>query len=200
MDAEPLGPLGLQHPERLGDLGTGHAVLGVAGGVHHLEPLLALPQGEHAAGVVAAEHGLRDLADGLLQKFHMGEVVQVDHRPQAAGELVLLRQGVVGGKHDLLPPETALLRQHQLRQAGAVGPAALILQQLQQGGGGGCLHGEILLEARVPGKGLVQGAGVGPEAPLVVEVEGGGVLGGDCVELPLGHKGCFHVDVLASFP
>ena len=54
-------------PESLGDLGAGHAVLGVAGGVHDLMAVLAGSQGEHAAGVVPAEDGLRDMADaGIL--------------------------------------------------------------------------------------------------------------------------------------
>ena len=108
------------------------------------------------------------------------------------GQLVLLGQGVVGGEHDLAAPEAAFLRQHQLGEAGAVRAAALLPEDVQQSGGGGGLDGEILLEAAVPGEGGAEAAGVGPDAGLVVEVEGGGVLGGDGVQLLLCHKGFFH--------
>ena len=56
---KPLGPQLLQPGEGLGQLGPGHAVLGLSRLVHHLEALLALPQGEHPAGVEAAAHRLR---------------------------------------------------------------------------------------------------------------------------------------------
>ena len=137
VDAEVLGPLGFQHFKCLGDLGPGHAVFGVAGGVHHLEPLLALPQGENSPGIVPTEHRIRDVSDGLLQKLHMGDIVQIDDRPQPVRQPELLRQGIVGGEHDLMAPEAAFLRHHQFRQAGAVRAAALLTHDLQQGGGGG---------------------------------------------------------------
>ena len=52
--------LGAQSPqlaEALGELRTGKAVFGVSGGVHDLEALLTCPDGEGAAGVVAAGDG-----------------------------------------------------------------------------------------------------------------------------------------------
>ena len=183
VDAEGPRPLGPQGPEGLGDLGPGHAVFGVAGGVHHLEPVLALPQSEHAAGVIAAEDGLRNVPDGLLQKRHMGQVVQIDDGPQRVRQPVLLRQGVVGGEHDLMAPEAALLRQQQLHQAGAVRAAALLPEELEDGGVGGGLDGKVLLEAGVPGEGGVDPPGVLPQAFFVVEVEGGGVFLYDLVQL-----------------
>ena len=192
MDAEGFRAHVPQLPEGLGDLGPGHAVLGLAGAVHHLHAVLARPQGEHAAGVVAAEHGLRHAADGLAEEVHVGEVIQVDDRSQPVGQPVLLRQGVVGGEHDLAAPEAAPFRHHQLGEAGAVRAAALLPEDVQQPGGGGGLDGKILLEAAVPGKGGVDPAGVGPYAGLVVEVEGGGVPDGDFVQLLLGHKRLFH--------
>ena len=91
-----------------------------------------------------------------------------------------------------MSPEAALLRQHQLREAGAVRPAALLPEELQNGGGGGGLYGKVFLEPPVPGEGGVHRPGVLPDAPLVVEVEGGGVGPDDLLQLGLGHKGCFH--------
>ena len=86
MDAELLGPQLLQALESFGDLFPGHAVLGLAGVVHHLEALLALPQLEGAAGVEAAGDFLGDVSDGVLQKVDVGDVVQVDGGPQLGGQ------------------------------------------------------------------------------------------------------------------
>ena len=192
VDAELLGPHLLQALERLGDLLPGHAVLGLAGVVHHLEALLALPQLEGAAGVEAAGDLLGDVPDGVLQKVDVGDVVQVDGGPQLGGQSELLRRGVVGGEHDLPALEAAAVGHHQLAQGGAVHAAALLLQNLQNLGIGGGLHGEELLIAGVPGKGGLQGPGVLPDALLVVQMEGGGVLLDNLLELFQGDKRLFH--------
>ena len=199
VEAEVLRPLGLQGTESLGDLGAGHAVLGIAGGVHDLMAVLAGSQGEHAAGVVPAEDGLRDMTDGLLQKIHVGQIVQVDDSPQTVRHPVLLRQGVVGGEHDLLPPEAASLRQHQFGKAGAVRAAALLAEELQKGGIGGGLDSEVLPEPGVPGEGGVDPPGVLPEAFFIVEMEGCGVFFYDLVQLRSGDKGSLHRRYLVSW-
>ena len=192
MEAEALCPQGGQPPEGLRQLGPGHAVLGLSGVVHDLESLPALSQGEHAAGVIAAADGLGNGSDGLPQTVNQGEIVQVDDGPHAVRLPELLRGRVVGGKHDIFPRHAAALRHDQLRQRGAVAAAALFMEQLQNGRGGGGLHGEILPETGIPGEGPAQAAGVLPDAPLVIEVKGRGVLGGDGLRLGFADKRRFH--------
>ena len=192
MNAEPIGPHGLQLAEALEKLFPGEAVLGVAGGIHDLEALLALPKLEHPAGVEAAGDGLGDIPQRLLQKVDVGEIIQIDDRPQLFCQLVLGGGGLVGGEHDLLSFKAAFVRQHQLGEGGAVRAAALLPQNLQNGGGGGGLNGKIFLKARVPGKGGFQLPGGLPDALLVIEVEGGGILPGDGGKLFKGHEGLFH--------
>ena len=158
-----------------------------------MQAVLTGPQGENPSGIVAAEDSLRNAADGLLQKFHVGQIIQVDNGSQPICQLVFLRQGVVGGEHDLPAPEAAALRQHQFRQAGAVGPAALGPQRFQNGGIRGGLDGKILPESGIPGKGGVKPPGVFPYALFVVEVKGGGVLSDNFVQLLFCYKRCFHL-------
>ena len=66
VNAELLRTQLLQGPEGLGHLLPGHAVLGLAGVIHDLEALLALTQGEGAAGVIPAGDLFGDIADGIL--------------------------------------------------------------------------------------------------------------------------------------
>ena len=193
VDAELLGAHLLQAGEGLSDLLPGHAVLGVAGVVHHLEALLALAQLEHTAGIEAAGDLLGNVADGVFQKVHVADVVQVDGGAQLGGQDEFLGGGVVGGEHDLSPLETTPVGHHQLAQGGAVHTAALFLENLQDLGVGGGLHGKVLGVAGVPGKGPAQGPGVLPDALLVIQVEGSGILLGDLLQLLQGDKRLFHV-------
>ena len=192
MDAELLGAHGGKAGKCLRDLGAGHAVLGVAGIVHHLEALPGLAQGEHAAGIVAAAHLLRHPAQQAVHIFHMGDVIQIDDGAQLGGQAELILRRVVGGEHDLLAPDAAPVGHHQLCQRGAVRAAALLLEQLQNGRGGGGLDGEVLPVAGIPGEGLPQAAGVFPDACFIVDMERSGVLGGNGLQLIPGDKWCFH--------
>ena len=130
MDAELLRAQLPQAFERLGHLGTGQAVLGLAGVVHHLEPLFALPQGEGPAWVEPAGDFFGDTANGPLQKVDVADVVQIDGRPKLVGQGKFLRRGVVGGEHDLIAGEAAPLGHHQLGEGGAVHAAALLPEEL----------------------------------------------------------------------
>ena len=87
--------------------------------------------------------------------------------------------------------DTGGLGQHQLRVGGAVAAAALLLQNFDDKGIGGCLDGKVLLEALVPGKSLLQGPGVAADASLVIHMEGSWDLGGDFLRLFQGNKGGF---------
>ena len=177
MDAELLGAHGHQAGVGLGHLVFGHAVLGVAGVVHD-----AVAQIKGAAGIVAAEHRFGH-AGHFGQEIHMGQVVQVDESPQVVGLFHILGRGVVGGKHDLAAGKAAGFGQLQLGIAGAVHTAALLLQDREQIGVGRGLDGEIFLEALVPGKGLVDAAGVFADALLVIQVERRGHIGKDVLRL-----------------
>ena len=201
MDAELLGTLGGQTSEGLGDLGAGHAVLGVAGVVHDLETLPGLAQGEHAAGIVAAADPLGNLPDGLLQVVHHrqviqeidhGEIVQVDDGPQLVRQLELFGRGVIGGEHDVLTGDAAFFGHQQLCQGGTVTAAAFFLQNFQDSRGRSGLHGEVLPVAGIPGESSLQAAGVLPDALFVIDMERGGILGGDGLQLILCHKRRFH--------
>ena len=192
MEAEPFGPQGFELGERFRQLGPGHAVLGLAGVVHDLEALLAFAQLEHAAGIVAAGDGLRDKAQGALQKVHMGQIVQIDGGAQFGGQLKFLSRGVVGGKHDVAAGEATAVRHHQLRQRGTVGTAALLLQNLQNLRIGRGLDSEIFPKAGIPGKGGPETAGTVPDTGFVVQIKGGGVCFHDVLHLGQGDKGRLH--------
>ena len=173
-------------------MGAGHAVFGVARIVHHLEAFPGLTQGEDAAGIVAAADLLRNMADGFLQKAHQRQIIQVDDGAQPVCQLELLCGRIIGGEHDPFAGDAAFLRHHQLRQRGAVAPAAFLFEDLQNSGGGGGLYGEILPVTGIPRKGGFQAAGILPDPFFVVNMKGGRVLGSDFFQLLLGDKGRFH--------
>ncbi len=177
VDAEVLGAQGLQTGEGLHHVGLAHAVLGVAGVVHDVVAQLV-----DAAGVVAAEDGLGHLGH-LLQEVHHRDVVEVDESAELGGLVHVERRRLVGGEHDLVALETACLGEQQLGVARAVHAAALLVEDAQKRGVGRGLHGEVLLEAGVPGERGVDRAGTGADACLVVEVEGRGDVRHDGLDL-----------------
>ena len=89
MDAELFGPLLHQLFEGGSHLLFSHAVFGFAGVVHNV-----VAHAEHAARIVAAEHGFRHTGHPI-QKFHMGVVVQVDVSTHLAGLFHVLHRGHV---------------------------------------------------------------------------------------------------------
>ena len=192
MDAELLRTQLLQPAECLGDLSPGHAVLGLSRVIHDLKALFALSNLEYSPWIIPAGDLLGNIAQGVFQKFHMGDVIQIDGGPQLLCQDELLCRGIVGGEHDLPAPEAAAVGHHQLTQRGAVHPAALLPQDLQDLGIGGGLHREVLRIAGVPGKGRLQSPGILPYALLIIQVEGGRVLTGDLLELLQGDKRFFH--------
>ena len=176
----------------LSDLGAGHTVLGIAGIVHDLETLPGLAEGEHAAGIVAAADLLGDVSDGLFQIVHQRQIVQVDDGTQLVRQLEFLRRCIIGREHDVFAGNAAFFRHQQFRERRAVAAAALFLQDLQNGGSGGGFDSKVLPIAGIPGEGLTQAAGVFPDARLVVDMERGGILGGNGVQLFFCDKRCFH--------
>lgn len=120
------------------------------------------------------------------------ESAEIDGGPQLCRQLKFAGGGLVGGEHDLAARKAAAVGHHQLGEGGAVGAAAFLPENLQNGGGGSGLDGKIFLEAGVPGEGLHHLPGVFADALFVVEVEGGGVGFGDFLNLRFGHKRCFH--------
>ena len=171
MDAELLDTLSLEPLEGLKKLGLGHAVLGISGIVHDI-----CPQGEDSARIEAAADPLRNPA-GLFQKINVGDVIQINDGIQLLGQQVFLCRRLVGGKHDgAAIGKAAAVAHYQLCKRGAVHPAALFLQDLQDGRSGGCLHRKKLLKPFIPGKCLVQIAGGLPDSLLVIKMEWSGVF------------------------
>ena len=81
MDAKMLCALLHQHFVCLHHLLPGHTVFGIAGVIHN-----AVGNGKMAAGIKAAADGF-GYARHLFQKFHMGQVVQIDDRAHFFGQL-----------------------------------------------------------------------------------------------------------------
>ena len=191
MDAEMPGTQLLQPGNGPGHLILGHTVLGIPGHIHN-----GVAQAEGAAGVKAQTHGLRHRAHGG-QEIHIGGIVQVDIGPQLPGLKQILLRGDVGGEHDVVARDAHRLAKQQLCVAGAVTATALLMEKLQNIGIGGGLHGKILPEAGIPGKGGFQLPHILPDARLVIDVEGGGNLRRDLTGLLQGQKGGFlHIRVL----
>ena len=122
----------------------------------------------------------------------MGEVIQVDDGVLLVRLDIFFRRSLIGGEHDLVAGETALVAHDQLGQRGAVHTAAFFFQHLEDAGGRCGLDGEIFPKARVPGKRLVHFPRGLADASFIVEVEGGGILLADRLQLIFGYKGCFH--------
>ena len=194
MDAELLGTGSHQFCVCLGHLVLAHAVLGITGVVHD-----TVAQLEHTARVEAAANGFGHTSN-LLEKFDMGQIIQIDVRAEVVGFLHVLRGRVVGGKHDVAALEAAGLAHEQLSIAGAVNAAALLLQNLQQVGVGRGLDGKVFLKALVPAERSVDPAGVLADPLLIVKVERGGNIGGDLLRLGKGDKRLFLRHDCLSFP
>ena len=192
MDAELLRALGLEQAERLGDLRARHAVLGVAGIVHDLKAFTRLAERERAARIEAAADLLRDIANRLFQKFHVRNVVQIDGRAELCRQAVILGRRLIGREHDVFAGAADALGHHQLRERRAVAAAALLLQDLEDGGRGRGFHGEILPVAGIPRKSGFQAAGVLADALLIIEVKRCGIARGNVLELRCCYKRLFH--------
>ena len=192
VDAELLRTLGLEHAERLSDLRARHAILGVAGVIHDLKTLARLAERERAARIEAAADPLRDIANGLFQKVHVRDIVQIDGRAELCRQTVILGRRLVGREHDMLAGAADAPGHHQLCERRAVAAAALLLQDFQNGGRGRGLHGEILPVAGIPRKSGFQAAGILADTLLVIEVKRCGIACGDVLELLHSYKRLFH--------
>ena len=162
-----------------------HAVLGVTGGVHHLKPLFAFAQRKGSARVIAAADGFGNTGH-FLQKFHMGQIVQIDIGMHLIGLLHILNRRIVAAEHNIAARKAAGLAEHQLGVAAAVHTAAFLLQNLQQIGVGGGLYSEVLFVAFVPAESLVQCACTLTNAFFVVYMKRRGHIANDGLGLCLG--------------
>ena len=165
MQAEAPGAHLLQAAQTLPQLLVGEAVLRFAGVAHDGIANLEIP-----AGVVAAAHRFGN-APVLCQNVDVGNIVQVDVSVHSPRMVKFLVGHGVGGEHHVPPEKPAGGGQGQLRVAGAVHPAALLLQDAKDGRVGQGLHGKVFLKILAPGKGLLQCPGVFADARLVVEVK-----------------------------
>ena len=125
MQTEALDPLRLQNAERLGNLRRRHAVLRVARVIHD-----AVREFEHAARIIAAAHGLRELSELFFHTRYVGNVVQVDDAAELRRECELAGRRVIRGEHNLLAGKPAGITHHELSLRRAVHAAAVLLQNL----------------------------------------------------------------------
>ncbi len=110
-------------------------------------------------------------------------VVEVDDRAGLARGDELRRRRVVGGEHDVLAADARLLREDDLGKRARVGAEALLGEDLEDEGIGQGLDREEFLEAVAEDReGVDELPRVVPDGPLVVEMEGRGVLGADRLE------------------
>ena len=128
VDAEFLRAQFLQAAKRLGHLGAGEAVLGVARVVHNLESLFALAQGKGAAGIIPAGYFFGNHTNGIPKEVDVGDIIQVDGSPKLGGQGKFLCGGVVGREHDLSAGKAAPLAHHQFGEGRTVHAAALFPQ------------------------------------------------------------------------
>ena len=119
----------------------------------------------------------------------MGSIVQIDVSAQIIGLLHILHRRNIGREHNVRTNRANGLGHQQLCVAGAVAAAALFLQNLQDVGVGSSLYGKVLPEAGIPAECGFQGAGVGADAGLVIDVEGSRNLLNNFLGLVQGQKG-----------
>ena len=172
----------------------GHAVFGIPGHIHN-----GVAQAEGAAGIISQAHRLRHRPQSL-QEIHIGGIVQIDIGSHFFCLAHVLFRCHIGGKHDILAGNAHSLGQQQLRIGGAVAAAALLVEDLQNVGVGGCLYGKKLLKPLVPGKGSLQGPGISADTGLVVQVERRRDLGNDLLRLVQGDKWDLFHAVSSSLP
>ena len=91
------------------------------------------------------------------------------------------------------------LGQQQLRQGGAVAATAFAVQKLQNFGRGRGLDGKVFPIAGIPGKGLLQTPGACPDARLIIDVEGGGILPHNGLQLLFCDKWRLHFKIPVLF-
>ena len=82
--------------------------------------------------------------------------------------------------------------QHQLRHRRTIAAAAVVSQDIDEEGIGSRLHGEKLLIAFIPGKGLLQGFCILTDSLLIINMKGGGILFHDPLHQFFCHKCFFH--------
>ena len=162
-----------------------HAILGIPGHIHN-----GIAQAEGAAGIIPQADCLRHIPH-FCQEIHIGGIVQIDIGPHLQSLAHILLRGHIGGEHHIVTGDSGGLCQHQLRVGGAVTAAALLLQNPDDKGIGGCLDGKVLLESLIPCKSLLQSPGITADAGLVIHMEGCRDLGGDFLCLFQGNKGGF---------
>ena len=194
MQAKVLCALLHQHAIGLGQLSTGHAVLGVLGLIHDL-----VADGEFSARIIAAGDGLGNAA-AFLERLDERVIVQIDDRTHAVCEGELARLGFVGGEHDLMPFKAACTAEHQLGLRGAVHAAALLAKNLEDKRIGRGLDGEILFKALVPGKRLIQRTGRTADARLVVDMKRRRIFACDRLRLIERDKRFLFTHMRSSFP
>ena len=152
---------------------------------------------DEVARVVAEADDLRQ-ASVLLEVVEMADVIEVDDGTELDGLLELVRRRVVGGQQDLLALVARRFREHELSEAAVVRAGSFLVQALQEARVRQRLDGELLAEARSPGKCLLELADVLADGALVVDVERSRVLLDDFLKLLLGEREGLLAHMLSS--
>ena len=142
---------------------------------------------DEVAWVVAEAEDLRQ-AGVLLEVVEVADVIEVDDGTELDGLLELVSRRVVGGQQDLLALVARRFREHELGEAAVVRARTFFVQDLQDARVRQRFDGELLAEARSPGKCLLELADVLADRALVVDVERSRVLLDDFLKLLLGER------------
>ena len=184
VQAEALDALFLRHLVGLEELVAREAVLRLG---RLADDVVALHE---VAGIVAEAEALRQ-AGVLLEVVEVADVVEVDDGAELDGFLELIGGRIVRGEQDLLALDTGDVGEHELGEAAAVRARALLVENLQDARVRQRLDGELLAEARCPGKGLLQRADARADFLLVVDVERCGIFFDDLAQLGERQRECF---------
>ena len=173
MQAKLLNAFALQNADGLEDLRAGHAIFGVPGMPH-----AGVANMQLAAGIVAQADFFRNAAVAL-EKFDMGNIVQIDNRAQLARVYIVLGGRHIGREHDVVALEAHGLGQHKFRNGSAIHPAALAFENGKYIRVGIGLDGEVFPKAGVPGKRRLHAPRRFTNAFFIVEMERRRVNRGD---------------------
>ena len=116
----------------------------------------------------------------FFEIVEVGDVVEVDEGADVFGFSIFFQGCVVGGEEGALAGDAECFGEDEFGEGGAVGAHSFFGEDLNDPGVGAGFHGVVVAEA---GGGPLEGGGEIPGgsayAFLVVDVEGGGVVGGD---------------------
>ncbi len=182
MKTKVLDSLLFHDPVAIDDLGRGHPVLslhrvaddGIAGTVR--------------TGIIPETDGIGSRPNRLLERFYVGNIIQVDDGPEVIGRLEFLRRGVIAGKHDFFAGDAASLGKQQFRQGGAVCSEPLLGQELENGWVGTSFYRIVIAKTGCPSKESLETPSMLDHRFFIVQVERGRQLGSQLEHLSMTYR------------